>query len=285
MDLPDIDASRRGDLKGLLRKIRKDRDLDLEQYRRSYTERRLSNRMRALGLATYRQYAHHLDEHPEEYAKLLDALTINVTEFFRDPTVYEILRREVVPTIISEKSRTRTRSIRVWSAGCATGEEAYSLAMMFISAIGSRADDFSLSVIGTDIDPKALEKAKAATYDVAKLEGITRSDQQRFITKSDDTFTIGQEVRDHVKFRRLNLFEDEPINIVDLVLCRNVFIYFTREQQNRVVESFFKALRRGGYLVLGRSEKLGAGIVGRFELVSGRERVYRKPYNEGVSRG
>jgi chemotaxis methyl-accepting protein methylase len=240
--------------------------------------------MRVLNLHTYRQYERYLDNHPEEYAKLLDTLTINVTDFFRDPTVYDILRRQVIPDLVRAKVAARQRSIRVWSAGCATGEEAYSLTMSFLAALGSRADEFLLAVFGTDIDEKALKVARAATYDIAKLPHIPVSEQIAFVEKTGQTFRIKPEVTRHVKFRSLNLFEDEPINVVDVILCRNVFIYFTREQQAKTLERFWSALHRGGYLVLGRSEKMAPAIVGRFELVSGRERVYRKPYNGGARR-
>lgn len=284
MDTPDSDAVYRGDLSRLEHKIREARGLDLHQYRRAYVERRLAARMRVLNLHTYRQYERFLDEHAEEYMKLLDTLTINVTDFFRDATVYDILRKEVIPDLIKAKLATRQRSIRVWSAGCATGEEAYSLTMAFLSALGSRADEFLLTVFGTDIDPKALQVARAATYDVAKLPHIPTGEQGAFIEKGAHTFLIRPEVTRHVKFRPLNLFEDEPINVVDVILCRNVFIYFTREQQAKILERFLSALHRGGYLVLGRSEKMAPAVAGRFELVSGRERVYRKPYNGATRR-
>lgn len=284
MDTPDSDAVYRGDLSRLEHKIREARGLDLHQYRRAYVERRLAARMRMLNLHTYRQYERFLDEHAEEYTKLLDTLTINVTDFFRDATVYDILRKEVIPDLIKAKLAARQRSIRVWSAGCATGEEAYSLTMAFLSALGSRADEFLLTVFGTDIDPKALQVARAATYDVAKLPHIPTGEQRAFIEKGAQNFRIRPEVTRHVKFRPLNLFEDEPINVVDVILCRNVFIYFTREQQAKVLERFWSALHRGGYLVLGRSEKMAPAVAGRFELVSGRERVYRKPYNGATRR-
>ncbi|HEY3316928.1 MAG TPA: protein-glutamate O-methyltransferase CheR [Coriobacteriia bacterium] len=284
MELPEADSVYRGDLDRLIRKVREERGLDLHQYRRAYAERRLAARMRTLTLHTYRQYERYLDAHPDEYSKLLDTLTINVTDFYRDGSVYEILRGNVIPSLLKEKARARQRSIRVWSAGCATGEEAYSVTMAFLSAMGRDADDFLLNVFATDIDPRALETAREATYDVAKLPHIPKAEQMRFVEKSKDTFRIKPEVTQHVRFKRLNLFEDEPINIVDVILCRNVFIYFTREQQARVLESFWRVLYRGGYLVLGRSEKMAPALAARFELVSGRERVYRKPYNGGTRR-
>jgi chemotaxis methyl-accepting protein methylase len=193
------------------------------------------------------------------------------------------VRGEILPRLIKDKVAMRQRSIRIWSAGCATGEEAYSIAIAVLGAMGSRADEFLLTVFGTDIDPKALETAKRGVYDLSKLEHIPKGDQRRFVETTAEGFTFSREVTQHLKFRRLNLFEDEPIKIVDAIFCRNVFIYFTREQQARVLERFWSALHKGGYLVLGRSEKMAQSLVGRFDLVSGRERVYRKPYNSDRS--
>ncbi|HEX9093400.1 MAG TPA: protein-glutamate O-methyltransferase CheR [Coriobacteriia bacterium] len=276
MEHPAIEPVYRGDMGKLLAKVVAEQGLDLTQYRLPYVERRVAARLRVLGLHTYRQYARHLDLHPEEYAKLLDTLTINVTDFFRDPTVYKLFRSRIVPAIIKEKTRTRHRMVRVWSAGCATGEEPYSLAMSFLSEFGEKRSAFMLTVIATDLDPEALRVAQAAEYDVAKLTHIPRADQQRFVTVRGDRFRINPEVTRLVKFRPLNLFIDEPIHMVDVIFCRNVFIYFTREQQAKVLETFARSLARGGYLVLGRSEKMAAAVSDEFELVDGRERIYRK---------
>lgn len=279
MEPVETDSVYRGDLNKLIYKVRKDRGLDLHQYRRAYVERRLATRMRVLNLHTYRQYERYLDEKPDEYTTLLDTLTINVTDFFRDETVYELFRSQVLPMLLDDKAKMRQRQIRLWSAGCATGEEVYSITMAILSALGERADQFLFTVFGTDIDPKALEIAKRGVYDIGKLQHIPKGDRARFVERSNETFTFKPEVMHHTKFRALNLFEDEPIHIVDVIFCRNVFIYFTREQQAKVLEGFWTALHRGGYLVLGRSEKMAASLVQRFELVNGRERIYKKPYN------
>jgi chemotaxis protein methyltransferase CheR len=266
----------RGDISKLMAKVGRDRGLDLTQYRQAYVERRVAARLRALNLHTYRQYTRHLDSDPEEYAKLLDALTINVTDFFRDPTVYKMFREQIIPSILKEKSRTRHRIIRVWSAGCATGEEPYSLAMAFLTEMAGNERGLMLSVAGTDLDPHVLEYAQHAEYDTAKLSHIPRADQSRFVVVKGDRFRIAPEVTKHVKFKRLNLFEDEPIHMVDVIFCRNVFIYFTREQQAKALGVFASSLTRGGYLVLGRSEKMAPSVSAVFELVNGRERIYRK---------
>jgi chemotaxis protein methyltransferase CheR len=266
----------RGDLGRLLTKVAEERDLDLTQYRSAYVERRIAARLRVLNLHTYRQYAKLLDSSPEEYAKLLDAMTINVTDFFRDPPVYHLFRTQIVPEIIERKTRSRHRMIRVWSAGCATGEEPYSLAMSFLSALGAEAPGFMLTIVATDLDPNAIITAQKAEYDVAKLKHISKPDQMRFCDVDGDRFRIKPEVTKHVKFKRLNLFTDEPIHVVDVIFCRNVFIYFTREQQARVLTNFAESLTRGGYMVLGRSEKMAPAVADSFEMLSGRDRVYRR---------
>jgi chemotaxis protein methyltransferase CheR len=266
----------RGDIGRLIAKVADERELDLTQFRAAYVERRIAARLRALNLHTYRQYAKLLDSSPEEYAKLLDALTINVTDFFRDPPVYQLFRSRIVPEIIERKTRSRHRMIRVWSAGCATGEEPYSIAMSFLSELGSDASGFMLTILATDLDPNALITGEKAEYDVAKLKHIPKVDQMRFCDIDDTRFRVKPEVTKHVKFRRLNLFTDEPIHVVDVIFCRNVFIYFTREQQAKVLTGFADSLTHGGYMVLGRSEKMAPAVADSFEMVNGRDRVYRR---------
>lgn len=277
MGQPEPEGVYRGRLDKLMRRVRDARGLDLSKYRPTYVERRLGARLRMLDLHTYRQYAAYLDEHPEEYDRLLDVLTINVTDFFRDAIVYETVRRTVVPALVKEKARTRQRMIRIWSAGCATGEEAYSITMTFLSALGPQADDFLLTVLATDIDPQALAIAEKAEYDVARLGHVPRQDRLRWFDISGTTATVRPEVTRHVRFRRLDLFDERPLNVVDLIFCRNVFIYFNRQQQEMVLERFLAALHRGGYLVMGRSEKVSPALAGKFELVSSRDRIYRRP--------
>jgi chemotaxis protein methyltransferase CheR len=232
--------------------------------------------MRALGIRSYRRYGVYLDEHPDEYAELLDTLTINVTQFFRDVTVFDRFAATVVPRIIAAKREHHQRALRVWSAGCATGQEPYSIAMVLLAILGEHIGDFLVGVTGTDIDPRALEKAKSAVYPVKQLEQIPRRFRSGAVDVDGESFTVSSRVRDLVRFTRLNLFEDEPIHKVDVVFCRNVFIYFTREQQHLVSDRFFEALLPGGYLILGRSERLAPDLMRRLEPIDSKERIYRK---------
>lgn len=268
----------RGSLGRLLRKVLAEHGLDLSQYRERYVERRLAVRLNALGLRTYSQYAAYLDREPDEFLKLVDALTINVTQFFRDSEVFELFRSEVIPSILERKATRRQKILRVWSAGCATGEEPYSIAMALLDGIvAAGADTIAPTVIGTDLDRTALAVAERGTYPLRQLTQIPKPDRLRYVDIGDEAFTIRQHVRDVVRFRCLNLFEDSPIHGVDVVFCRNVFIYLNRVDQERLVGTFREALSRGGYLVLGRSERLSPEVIGSFELVDGRQRIYRKP--------
>jgi len=277
VDRAEANPTYRGNLDKLITKIDAERGMDLGNYRRQYLERRLAARLRTLGLHSYRQYADYLDRDPDEYAALVDALTINVTEFFRDKTVFDIFRTEIVPLMIETKLGTRHRMIRVWSAGCATGEEPYSITMAFLDALGERKREFLLTVLATDLDPAALAKARKGVYSVDKLHSIPAEHQVRYLDMHGETFGMRPEVTSHVKFRQMNLFSERPMSVVDVIFCRNVFIYFSREQQAQVLEHFWGALARGGFLVLGRSEKLSASVSDKFELYNGRERIYRKP--------
>ncbi len=275
--MEDIDdLALRGNLAPLIAQIERERGIDLTQYRTSYAERRLGTRLRALGLQTYREYADYLLTHPTEYARLLDALTVNVTDFFRDSPVWDIIRGSVIPDILAGKAAAGHHAVRAWSAGCATGEEPYSIAMSFLAAKGPKPENLLLSVNATDLDPIAMRTAERAEYDIAKIDHIPSRDRARFVTAADRHFRVNPEVTDRVRFKKLDLFTDDPPLSVDLILCRNVFIYFTREQQERVTGVFHRALTKGGFLVLGRTEKMATEAAKHFEPVSGRERIYRK---------
>ncbi len=278
--MPGVEDSAppRGDLDKFMGKVLRDRGFDLTQYRRAYVERRLAARLRTLDLRTYRDYADLLEADPTEYKQMLDTLTINVTDFFRDAAVWDILRTRVIPDLIADKLRGRSRTIRIWSAGCASGEEPYSIAMMVLDVLGKDADKFLINVLGTDLDPDVLQIAEKGRYTRDALKNISPSYQVRFTRAAGKTqFDIKQDVARLVRFRQSSLFGDSPMKVVDLILCRNVFIYLDRPKQMAVLERFWGSLARGGYLVLGRSEKMPADMARRFEPIEPRERIYRRP--------
>ncbi len=268
----------RGSLDRLIDKVNDARGIDLSLYRRAYVERRITTRLRALDLHSFRQYADVLESDPNEYERLLDTLTINVTEFFRDQVVWDSIKRNVMRPMLESKSEGRSRTIRLWSAACATGEEPYSLAMMLLDAVGKDESRYLMSVLATDLDREALRRAELGVFDNQRLRHIPASYQVRFTQPVNrEAFEMDPSVRKIVRFREASLFDPAPQRSIDLIMCRNVFIYFDREQQARALETFWGALARGGYLVLGRSEKLSPQAAERFEPIDGRERIYRKP--------
>jgi len=270
----------RGDLQRFLRRISDVTEVDFGLYRDAYVERRVSARMRSLDIHTYRQYSSYLESHPEERSLLLETVTINVTDFFRDSAVYDIFRSRVIPDLIAQKKSSHQHLIRVWSAGCASGEEPCSITMSLLDVLGREARDFAITVVATDIDEAVLRKAKRAEYPMSQLAQLPADTRERYVEHLGTTFRINADVTRHIKFRCLNLFDDSPIQPVDVIFCRNVFIYFKRCEQERVLNRFWSALHRGGYLILGRSEKMPSSLASRFELVDGRYRVYRRAKNE-----
>jgi len=266
----------RGSLQRFTESLREAHGVDLGLYRPRYVERRIATRLQALGLLTYRQYLARLTADPAEFDRLMSALTINVTQFFRDPSTFESLQRLVVPALLEQARPGRTRTVRVWSAGCATGQEAYSITMCLLAAGVTVGAGLGLSVLGTDIDPVALERARRAEYSAAEVEGIPRELRTRFTEPAGDGHRLTAEVISACRFARASLFDAAPVRGCDIVLCRNVFIYLRHEQQLALAERFAGALREGGVLVLGRSERLGTGEGQRFETLDARERIYRK---------
>jgi chemotaxis methyl-accepting protein methylase len=234
--------------------------------------------MRARGTHTYEAYAALLSRDVEEYDRLLDALTINVTKFFRNVELWERLGAEVIPDLWQAGSRP----LRVWSAGCASGEEPYSLAMLFAD-VAVRAGHpewmHRLVIDATDIDRQCLERARIGNYPPAVFSETPPGFVARFTEPgADGGRLVTDDIRRVVRVSRLDLTRDPPRQPpYDMVVCRNVLIYFDRLMQERLFAVFAGALRPGGYLVLGKVETILGPMRDQLELVDARERVYRRP--------
>lgn len=269
-----IDQSDQGFL-ALQKRIFKERGLDLSQYREKCLKRRIDVRLRATGMHSYLEYMAVLKKDPSEYDRLLDALTINVTNFFRDKSAYRIIEDSVIPELVSSKKKYRKKIIRVWSAGCASGEEPYSMAILFHEILGNKINDFLISIHATDIDKPCLEKAKTAEYEAGAFSGVDEK-ILRLYFKRDLKYRLKEEIRQMVKFKRHNLISDRPLACLDIILCRNVLIYFSRGLQMRLFGKFCKGLNKGGYLILGKAESLSEVSAELFRPVNIRERIYQK---------
>jgi len=271
----DIMFSNNQGFLALQKKIFKERGLDLSQYREKYLKRRIDVRMRETRAQTYLEYMIVLKRDPSEYDRLLDALTINVTQFFRDGGTFKIIKDDVLRKIISAKQKKNKKIIRVWSAGCASGEEPYSIGILFNEILGSKVDCFFISIYGTDSDANSLEKARAAEYENNSASEVEEIILRRYF-RYDGKYKLKEEIKQMVKFKHHDLISDEPLTHVDIILCRNVIIYFSKELQQKLFKKFYEGLNKGGYLILGKTESLRGEPARMFQLVNMSERIYQK---------
>ena len=248
----------------------------LGAYKDKCLRRRIAVRMRACGVHTYPEYGAVLRRSPEEYERLKDALTINVTRFYRNPETWDALRARFLPALWD----ARQGRLAVWSAGCSSGEEPYTIAMIVaaLAELRGRASWLErLTVDATDIDRASLDHAAAARYRREAFQEAPADFAVRYAREVPGGLAVAPAIRRQVSFRRFDLTrEDAPTAAYDLVMCRNVVIYFDRPTQERLFGAFAGALRPGGLLVLGKVETLLGPARERLELVDTRERIYRR---------
>lgn len=218
---------------------------------------RLARLVRASGLADYARYADKVERDPDERRRFLNAMTTNLTAFFRESHHFEQLRTEILPELL--RRRAATRRIRIWSAGCSTGQEPYSIAMVLASA-GGIGQGWDLKVLATDIDSEVLDRARSARFPAETIEAVPaeyRGHLQRGLGVHEGSVRVRPEVAALVTFRELNLQGAWPMTTrFDVIFCRNVMIYFDKAARERVVERFAGALADDGWLVIGHSEAL-----------------------------
>jgi len=260
------------DLAALVKKIALERRFGFDAYKESCLKRRVAVRMRACGVDSYDEYAELLDRDATEYEKLLDTLTINVTKFYRNKETWDAITRTVLPVLWPRTSG----HLRCWSAGCASGEEPYTLAILLVEYARKHGNAPVTRVDATDFDRRSLERAAAGEYGVAAFEELPADLIRRYFT-GEAPRSIKPVVRSMVRFHRHDItLEPAPNPPYDLIMCRNVLIYFDRDTQQRLVSRFVDALRPEGYLVLGRAETLFGGVRTILNLIDARERIYSR---------
>ncbi|MDQ6736836.1 MAG: protein-glutamate O-methyltransferase CheR [Gemmatimonadota bacterium] len=260
----------------LTEKITRETPFRCTSYKDRCVRRRIAVRMRARGAETFRDYADLLDADVAEYEQLLDALTVNVTKFFRNPAAFAALSRHAVPELWE-----RGDDIRAWSAGSASGEEPFSIAALFYEFASSRnqvAELDRVRVLGSDIDRGSLDAASEAVYLPSSFTDTTEERIASLFPEVATGRTIRPEIRRMVSFERRDILRDiSDAGPFDLIACRNVVIYLDRESQEKLLDGLVDVLRPGGYLMMGHVETLFGGARKRLTPVDMRERIYRKP--------
>lgn len=250
--------------------------LDCDQYKDTYLQRRFAVRMRATSTHDYNDYIRFLGSHPEEYDELMRDITINVTQFYRDEFVFKAVEEEILPLLIYDKVMKGRNIIRIWSAGCSSGEEPYSLAIIMRELLGDDIDNFHLTIMGTDIDEGSIQTALTGSYLPRQVTNIPKPYLQKYFTFDGTNYQLSEEIMSMVEFKFLDLFKGSAGHNWDVIFCRNVVIYFTKEMQERLYMNFYNSLGDGGYFVMGNTESLVGDAQKAFIQVKTRERIYQK---------
>ena len=238
----------------LLEYLKRVRGFDFTGYKRPSLLRRVEKRMQEVGIQAFDDYRDYLEVHTDEFARLFNTILINVTGFFRDPHAWEYLNKEIIPQILADKKPTD--SVRVWSAGCASGEEAYTLAMLLAEHLGTSGFRQRAKIYATDLDQDALAIARQGCYDAKTIQDIPEALLKKYFARTGSRYTFNTDLRRCVIFGRNDQMQDAPISRLDLLVCRNTLMYFNAEIQERMLSHFHFALHDKGFLFLGKAEML-----------------------------
>ena len=267
------EATENHGLEDLLAFIRDSRGFDFTGYKRSSLSRRIRKRMNDVGMDDYVDYRDRLESSAEEFRHLFDTILINVTGFFRDADAWTFLRSDVLPDIVAKVDKDD--EIRVWSAGCSSGEEAYSLAIAFAEVLGTEDYLNRVKIYGTDVDEDALRDARTGLYSTNALKGLSDDLRTKYFEPNGTQFAFRPDLRRRVIFGRHDITADAPISRLNLLVCRKTMMYFNVETQSQIIDRFHFALQEGGSLFLGKAEML-LSDGNRFEAVNMRQRIFRR---------
>ena len=266
-------------LEDLLDYIKLSRGYDFSGYKRTSLTRRIQKRLQTLSVESYVQYIDYLEVHPDEFVELFNTILINVTAFFREAESWEYIANEIVTRIVAAKQLNNP--IRIWSAGCASGEETYTIAMLLAEAVGMEEYSQRVKVFATDIDGDALNYARHASYSAKEVQSIPEALLKKYFERIDTRYLVQKELRRCVIFGRHDLVQDAPISKIDLLVCRNTLMYFNTETQDKILHKFHFALNNGSYLFLGKAEMLFSRNHS-FSPIDLRRRIFAKLSNPNI---
>ena len=242
------------EFESLLAYIKYSRGFDFLGYKRASLMRRVDKQMEAAGVAGYGEYVDYLEVHPEEFGRLFNTILINVTAFFRDTPTWDYLAEEIIPRLLAAKGEDAP--IRLWSAGGASGQEAYSLAMILAEKMGVEAFRRRVKIYATDVDEEALGQARSGSYTAREVHGVPPTLLEKYFDLEGGRYVFHKELRRALIFGRHDLLRDAPISRIDLLACRNALMYFNAEVQTQILARFHFGVSDGGYLCLGKAEML-----------------------------
>ncbi|MDD5348114.1 MAG: protein-glutamate O-methyltransferase CheR [Candidatus Omnitrophica bacterium] len=269
-----VHEDKKKEFKRLMQRIYAERGLDLRNYHTELLKRRIALRLQKNDVPSYAEYIKFLGRKPQEYDKLFETLCINVSEFLRDPPVWVTIQY-LFENLIRIKQQTGDPRIHVWSAGCACGEEPYSIALMLKEALRSVQASLSVQITATDIDKACLLAAKKAVYAKDSVKNIDTKLLARYFELTEGKFAVKEELKRMVNVDYVDLTSGNFPKDTDLIVCRNVFIYFNRDLQRQLLVKFHSSLKVGGYLIMGKSESLWIEP-GFFENIDSNARIFRK---------
>jgi chemotaxis protein methyltransferase CheR len=257
---------------GIAAILKEQQNFDLKSYKSVNMKRRLAAYMRSRGCVDPLHYSDELADNTDEQKQLIAALGIQVSHFFRNPSTFLALKSRILPELL-RMSRRQNSKLRIWSVGCAHGEEPYTVALLLKKML-QKGDH--VAILGTDLSPDALKRAKSGYYPADRLKEVPPDILAKYFSGNAQLYQINEEIRDLVQFFRHDIISEEVFYRADLILCRNLLIYFAREKQQQVLELLAGALSPGGYLVLGRAETLAPDCRNLFFCVDPAERIYRR---------
>ena len=275
----DADEPPSGAMQEIFSLLRATSGIDFKLYKLPTIHRRLQRRMALHKLTRVEQYLEYAQDNPNEITQLYQDILIHVTRFFREPETFEALRSHVFPEILAR--RNIEAPLRIWICGCATGEEAYSVAIELLEFLGESEPDVPVQIFATDVSEAAIEHARTGIYPESISADVSAERLRRFFTKSGGSYRVTKMVRDLCVFARQDVTRDPPFSRLDLVLCRNVLIYMTLPLQHKLMGVFQYALKPGGFLMLGNAENIGAHS-DRFATADKKSRIYAKRPTEGL---
>lgn len=253
--------------------LRRQKGVDFTGYKPATLKRRIARRMALHNLVSWEDYVDYLQANPQEFDELDRDLLINVTSFFRDPATFTALTSSVFPAILAAKDPGAT--IRIWVAGCSTGQEAYSIAICLLEYLADLEIQSPIQIFATDISEQSIDYARTGIYKLGMMSGVSPERLQHFFIKVASGYQIGKSVRELCVFARQNLIADPPFSQLDLISCRNVLIYFGAELQKRLIPIFHYALKSNGFLMLGNSESIG-DFADLFVPVDKKSKIYTR---------